>query len=289
MDSMMDPEYSARMLDDIQGLIAERKRQARTQRKAAREKAADATQSFVDTKAPDYVSPYVSQAPEPELRDLSPKRKGARRQTLKVSMADDVMDALFAAEPVKHAISSEEIQIRARVVPFMDSLHRIKEADTLTDQMELAAEQYRQGRADSRGPSGSTGLLGRTRTPSPHSGHLPYSPGRTSLRGPQATSSSFVDSAGRFKGQTAPALFTQRPFPSHLTADYLRKRYPRFFSCMKMGEFDLSAHAAYRSDLWMVHFIESCFDDAMACCDKVCVCVCVRVRVRVCVCACVRE
>jgi hypothetical protein len=57
----MDPEYSARMLADIQGLIAERKRQARNQRKAARDKAADGTAAFVNTKAPDYVSPYVAQ------------------------------------------------------------------------------------------------------------------------------------------------------------------------------------------------------------------------------------
>ena len=36
---------------------------------------------------------------------------------------------------------------------------------------------------------------------------------------------------------------------------------------MKMGDFDVS-NVPYRSDIWMVHFMESAFDDAMACCDK---------------------
>jgi hypothetical protein len=263
MDNM-DPEYSARMLADIQGLIAERKRQARNQRKAARDKAADGTAAFVNTKAPDYVSPYVAQQQheEREFRELSPKRKAARRAALKVPTVDDVMDTLFAAPPPKHAIPSEEIQIRSRVVPFMDSLHRIKETTALSDHLDRVAEQYR---AESRGAAG------RGRTPSPQSAYLPpYSPVRSHPTGPPITLSGFVDTVGKFKEQSAaPVMLTQRPFPSHLTADFLRKRYPRFFTCMKMGDFEVSAHTAYRSDLWMVHFIESCFDDAMSCCDKV--------------------
>jgi hypothetical protein len=49
--------------------------------------------------------------------------------------------------------------------------------------------------------------------------------------------------------------------------EYLKKRYSRLFSCLKLQDVDLST-VLFRSDNWFIHFMEECYDDATSCCDK---------------------
>ena len=52
-----------------------------------------------------------------------------------------------------------------------------------------------------------------------------------------------------------------------VSGEYLKKRYSRLFSCFKFSEADL-INVSHRSHLWMIHFMEECYDDALNACNK---------------------
>ena len=233
-----DPEYTARMLADIEGLLRERRRAHRAIY-AARGKQAEGSASNIDTKHPDYVSPYtvdLTWDPNP-LSGIppSPIRKAPRRMVTVKPSVDEILDVLYNTEPIKHPIDSSEIQIRSRVLNI-DSRYRIEESNKITDRMQRMAEEFALSRAHTAELTG---------TPSRHPGDS--SPTQTTIQNPFTTPNFFGSSSSlkqsSLSSHQPPQLLSYpppphppRPYPNHLSADYLRKRYPRFFASMKLGE-----------------------------------------------------
>ena len=245
-----DPEYTARMLADIEGLLRERRRAHR----AIRGKA-EGSASNVDTKHPDYVSPYAVEPtwdPNP-LSGIppSPIRKAPRRMVTVKPTTDEILDVLYNTEPIKHPINSEEIQIRSRIVNI-DSRYRIEESNKITDRMQRMAEEFALSRAQTAelARTSSPNTILSHRTPRHPITNLDSSPTQPTLQHGFTTpnfmssSSSIHHSLKQSSAHHPTQLLSYpqpphppRPYPHHLSADYLRKRYPRFFSCMKLGKF----------------------------------------------------
>ena len=246
-----DPEYTARMLADIEGLLRERRRANRAVH-AARGKQAEGTASNVDTKHPNYVSPYTVEPtwdPNPlSGAPPSPIRKAPRRMVTVKPTTDEILDVLYNTEPIKHPIDSEEIQIRSRIVNI-DSRYRIEESNKITDRMHRMAEEFALSRAHTadlaRSPSPNALTLRPSRHPVTNPDSSPtHSTVQNSFTTPNLMSSSSLKQSSSAHHPTQLLSYPQpphppRPYPNHLTADYLRKRYPRFFSCMKLGEYNL--------------------------------------------------
>lgn len=168
------------------------------------------------------------------------KKKGKIKLKPKNS-ADDILHHLSSKISTNKSFSSSDISIKSSMLPYMDSYFRIQESMQINDSLSRITREN-----DLPTPSFSIKYSNQS---------------SKNLSNTNETKSTPFDS------YNLPQSQSRKRINRHISSEYLKKRYSRLFACLKLQDFDLS-NVLYRSDNWLIHFMEECYDDAISCCDK---------------------
>jgi hypothetical protein len=169
---------------------------------------------------------------DPHDNSIRTKKKGKIKQKLKNS-TDDILHRLSSKLPS----NTSDISVKSSMLPYMDSYFRIQESIKINDSLSRITLDNDNDLSTLSFNNKQSDYLSNTEVSK-----------LSSLANPHQ-------------------LQSRKRINRHISAEYLKKRYPRLFSCLKFQEFDLS-DVLCRSDNWLIHFMEECYDDAISCCDK---------------------
>lgn len=177
------------------------------------------------------------------LQRKSQKKRKIKHKSLKSNMStDDILNDICYRSSLKHPFSSDDIAVKSMSLPYMDAYFKISEFSRVEDELDM---------------------IRRVTPPRPGS-HFKSQDQNSSSNSRVGTANSDLKSTLFEQGDSQLNIIKKK---HNVSADYLRKRYSRLFSCFKLLDFDIST-VSCRTDLWMVHFIEECYDDAMVACNK---------------------
>lgn len=170
---------------------------------------------------------------DPHDNSVRTKKKGKIKQKPKNS-TDEILHHLSS----KLSSNTGDISMKSSMLPYMDSYFKIQESMKINDSLSRITRDYDND-------------LSTLSFNNKQSNHLSSTEERKS--------SSFA--------QNFPHPNSRQRINKQISAEYLKKRYSRLFSCLKLQDIDLS-NVLFRSDNWFIHFMEECYDDATSCCDK---------------------
>jgi hypothetical protein len=169
---------------------------------------------------------------DPHDTSIRTKKKGKIKQKLKNS-TDDTLHSLSSKLPS----DTSDISVKSSMLPYMVSYFKIQESMKINDSLSRITR-------DNNNDSSTL-----------------------SFKNMQSNNLSNTEKSKLSSLANPHQLQSRKRINRLISAEYLKKRYPRLFSCLKLQDFDLS-NVLCRSDIWLIHFMEECYDDALSCCDK---------------------